>query len=363
MWSKKYNRNDELAEFISFFISYLSQRIGNFGNWFESIKNFVVMLLLTKRGKYSQSFLNTSFLILIAAVIIVWPAIAANNPFIEDDSKQDQIYTSQIITTNYEDYDAITTISDKPRDRVVEYTVKNGDTLKSISEFFDVSVESIQWLNNLNGVKINPNQKIKVPPVSGVVHKVKTGETIYSIAKKYQTEAQNIINFPFNDYADQETFSLASGQIVYVPEGVIEAPKKGIPSSPRARQSIAAGQAGTGAFIWPTSGVITQYMSWYHPALDIANRASPPIIAADRGTVVVAGWSKAGYGNHIIVDHGNGYQTLYAHLSRLDVSVGQGVDRGGYMGVMGSTGRSTGTHLHFEIHQGGKKLNPLSLLR
>ena len=363
MWKNNQKEADELAEFVRFFVYYLSNKLNLFGAKFESVKDFVVVLLMTKRGKYSQTFLNTSFLLLVVLAIVVWPAIAENNPFTEDEREKDAVYTSQVIATDFTELNAITTISDKPRDKVVDYKVKSGDTLKSVADFFDISTESIKWLNSMTSDKIKPNQNLKIPPVVGVVHKVKSGDTIYSIAKKYQTEAQNIINFPFNDYSDPDTFALTPGQVLFVPDGIIEDEKPAIAARPRSRQQIAAGQPGTGSFIWPTTGMITQYMSWYHPALDIANRASPPIIAADRGTVVFSGCQKTGYGCHIIVDHGNGYKTLYGHLIRLDVVAGQGVERGQMMGIMGSTGRSTGTHLHFEIRQGDKKLNPLSLLK
>ena len=98
-------------------------------------------------------------------------------------------------------------------------------------------------------------------------------------------------------------------------------------------------------------------------AVDIANRAAPPVIAADKGTVTYTGCLGYGYGCHIIIDHANGYQTLYAHLSSIDVSAGQAVTKGQRIGVMGSSGRSTGTHLHFEVRLGGTLLNPLNVLQ
>ncbi|MCR4285368.1 MAG: M23 family metallopeptidase, partial [Candidatus Kaiserbacteria bacterium] len=124
-----------------------------------------------------------------------------------------------------------------------------------------------------------------------------------------------------------------------------------------------AGVQGTSSFIWPTTGSITTYPVWYHMALDIANRATPPIIASDTGTVTYTGCLAYGYGCHIIVDHGNGYQTLYGHLSSIEVNAGQVVSKGQRIGAMGSTGRSTGTHLHFEIRSGGVQQNPLGFLQ
>ena len=139
-----------------------------------------------------------------------------------------------------------------------------------------------------------------------------------------------------------------------------------IQTSPRIRQSTpdAGTVVASGKLVWPASGKLTQYFVWYHKAIDIANRASPNILAADSGRVTVAGWPDGGgYGNRVLIDHGNGYQTLYAHLSRVYVLPGQSVNRGDAIGQMGSTGRSTGIHLHFEVIVGGGSINPLSVLQ
>ena len=109
--------------------------------------------------------------------------------------------------------------------------------------------------------------------------------------------------------------------------------------------------------------MITQGYSFYHKAIDIANGGGGPILAADSGIVTASGWDGSGYGNRVIVDHGNGSRTLYAHLRVLNVTEGQSVNRGDMLGEMGSTGRSTGTHLHFEIRQDSVLLNPMNYLR
>jgi len=207
---------------------------------------------------------------------------------------------------------------------------------------------------------IKPGQVLKIPPITGVVHKVASGETVYSIAKKYGVTAQNIVNYIWNDFADSDTFALTAGQTLYVPDGVIRlAPI----TSPQFIAQIQAGVRGTSNFIWPTSGSITQNPVWYHMALDIANNAAPAILAADSGTVSYAGCVGYGYGCSVIIDHGNGYQTLYAHLSSYIPDAGASVSQGQQIGVMGSTGRSTGTHLHFEVRSGGTLLNPWNFLK
>ena len=199
--------------------------------------------------------------------------------------------------------------------------------------------------------------------MTGVAHKVAKGDTVYSIAKKYDSSSQAIVDFPFNTFSNDETFELAIGQTVIVPDGV--KPQESVAVSPRIRQITpdAGSVVASGSFAWPTSGTITQNFAWYHPGLDIANKAAPNVVAADSGKVVYAGCINWGYGCHVIIDHGNGYKTLYAHFQKIYVSLGQNVGRGNLIGQMGSTGRSTGTHTHFEISKNGVKLNPLSVLK
>lgn len=356
-------QKNEISEFLSFFYSYLKNKLFDFGNFFENIKDFVVALLVIRRGKYSSSFLNTSFILLVSAALIGGPIIAENNPFIfsiDSDFSKDELRAANITYNPYEN-SLSTIISAKPRDKMVSYKVQKGDTLESISKKFDVSINSIKWANNLGDDEVKEGAILKVPPVTGVVHKVASGDSVYSIAKKYKTEAQNIVNFPFNEFEDLDTFALKVGQIVYVPNGVIKEEYTGTYTKP-VYKPVHAGVVGSSSFTWPTSGNITQYPTWYHMALDIADGGSPPVIASDRGTVIFSGCLRYGYGCHVIVDHGNGYQTLYAHLQSLSVNAGEVVSQGQTVGIMGSTGRSTGTHLHFEIRSGGVLLNPLNLL-
>ena len=149
-----------------------------------------------------------------------------------------------------------------------------------------------------------------------------------------------------------------SGQTLIIPDGV---QPEAAPIIPRVLPPVIAG--GTGQFQWPTNGSVTQYPVWYHNALDIANPSAPGIVAADSGTVVKVEYLRYGYGQHVLIDHGNGYQTLYAHMSDIYVKPGNAVARGQVIGRMGSSGRSTGTHLHFEIRKNGVIQNPLSYLK
>lgn len=352
----------DLGEFIRFIWGYFISHLFNIGRTFENFKDIIVAFLIVKRGRYSSSFLNTSFFLLVITALVAGPIIVENNPFTAPPNQSNGNAQGAILAYNPSENSLSTVISAKPRDRVVEYTVSEGETLASIGKKFDVSVDSIKWVNNIKTDIIRPDQVLKIPPITGVVHKVVAGENIYTIAKKYKSSAQNIVNFPFNDFTDFDTFGLQAGQTLYVPDGVIEE------EQPKyfANQYYAQAQAGVRGstnFIWPTSGMITQNPAWYHMALDIANAAAPPVIAADTGTVIYTGCLNWGYGCHVIVDHGNGFQTLYGHLSSIAVSAGQVVSQGQGVGNMGSTGRSTGTHLHFEIRSGGVLQNPFNYLK
>lgn len=351
-----------LFEFVHFLKDYAKSRFLGFGQRFEKTKDVLVAILVVKRGKYSSSFLNMSFFLLIFTAMVGGPIIAQNNPFISSLESQTGGYQAAIVSYNPYEGSLGTTISAKPRDKVVDYEVLGGDTLASIAKKFSVSVDSVKWANNLKTETIKPGQTLKVPPVSGVVHKVGSGENVYTIAKKYSTDAQKIVNFPFNDFADLDSFALTPGQTLIVPDGVPPAEKPKFIAGPQ-YAPIQAGVKGTSNFIWPTSGSISQSPVWYHMAVDIQNPSAPVVIASDTGTVTFAGCLGYGYGCNVIINHANGFETLYAHLSSIGVAAGQAIGQGQQIGVMGCSGRCTGTHLHFEVRSGGALLNPLSFLK
>lgn len=262
-------------------------------------------------------------------------------------------------------YDTKTNISEKPRSEIIEYEVKSGDTLSGVAKKFDISLDTVKWANDMERDTIKPGQILKILPVSGVAHTVKSGDTLESVAKKYSAEQQPILDFPFNDIPDD--MKLKVGQVLIVPDGV---PPKAPSKAKTVPQYLAQGPSSTfsapggGNFIWPARGLLTQGFSWYHPGIDIADRSALGIAASDGGVVTVAGWpDNYGYGNRVVIDHGNGYQTLYGHLSNIYISVGQRVSRGQIIGQMGSTGRSTGTHLHLEIRYKGIAVNPRAILK
>jgi murein DD-endopeptidase MepM/ murein hydrolase activator NlpD len=351
----------ELQEFLSELAEFVIKKLHLSFIRIEAGKGAFVSALYRQRGRQSKRLIHSSIAGLAAIGMIMAPVVADEFPGRTVDPWT--IPNSSAVLSATAAENAISTdISQKGRDKVIDYTVVEGDTLASIAQKFDIDKDTIKWQNDLTKETIKIGQVLQILPVKGVAHKVQKGDTLSSIAKRYDAETQAIADFPFNTFLNDETFDLAVGQVIIVPDGV--KPNE-TPTAPRIRQL--APDAGTavasGQFVWPTSGTITQYFSWYHPGDDIANRAAPEVLAADSGAVIYSGCVSYGYGCHVIIDHGNGYRTLYGHLQRIYVNQGQGINRGVALGKMGSTGRSTGTHLHFEVVKNGVKLNPLSVLR
>lgn len=349
----------DLREFFRLWLEFCSRhlRFAFFG--FEDFKTNFAALLYRQRGKFARPFIHSGMFALSAVGIMLGPVISEQFPQTASfDLGQGQVLSA---TT-----DSVQTIIADPNTRssITDYTVLAGDTISSIADKFGVSQETIIWQNNLTKKSVlKPGQVLQILPITGIAHRVQKGDTIYSIAKKYNAEPQPIIDYPFNTFVNDETFALAVGQIIFVPDGtppqIVPAPSRYAQITPNAGQVSA-----TGNFVWPTSGRISQGFAWYHPAIDIANPAAPDVLAADSGTIIVAGWpDNGGYGNRVVIDHGNGYRTLYAHLQDIYVFAGQTVKRGDAIGKMGSTGRSTGTHVHFEIIENGVKENPFRFLR
>jgi len=363
---KRPSLGEDLLQFLRHLLIYGRKKLFGAFLVLETSKSKLATQLYQKRGKYTRPFVHSGMVILMIAGITIGPVlIAETNPVLEQDFWQEAPESTSVLSGLSAAASTYTFISEKPRAEVIEYEVKSGDTVSSIAERFGVSVDTIIWENNFasDKVKIKAGQVLRVLPASGILHAVKRGETIYSIAKKYDVSAQAVVDWPYNTFTNDETFALAVGQTLMVPDGVM--PKKE-PVAPRyfAKVSPEVGiVTGTGQFVWPAGGQITQWYRAWHRGIDIANRSLPGIAAADSGTVIVVGWPAPwAYGKRVLIDHGNGYQTLYAHLNDIYVSAGQKVSRGQVIGQMGSTGRSTGPHLHFEIRQNGVALNPMSFL-
>ncbi len=353
---------DYLNLFLSELTDYLLKILHLTFIRFENGKSILAALLYRQRGKYAKRFVHSSMAFLAAFGVMIAPVVANEFPS-EKIDPWNVAPSFTVVSASVENSGISTDISEKTRDKIIEYKVQEGDTISSIANKFGVSANTILWQNNLNEKdKIKPGQILEILPVSGISHRVVKGDTVYSIAKKYDTSPQSIVDFPFNTFVNDETFELAIGQTIIVPDGVKPSQK----TAPRVRQITpdAGTVVASGTFVWPASGSISQYFAWYHKGVDIANKSAPNVLAADSGKVIVAGWpDNYGYGNRVVIDHGNGYKTLYAHLSSIYVVAGQTVTRGSAIGKMGSTGRSTGTHLHFEIIKDGTYLNPLNVLK
>jgi LysM repeat protein len=253
----------------------------------------------------------------------------------------------------------ITIIPERGRQGVFVYVVQSGDNVSKIAQSFGLRPETILWSNPELETwpdYIVVGQELFILPLNGAYHEVKAGDTLDSIAKRYSVDISAIVECEYNDLA--EPYELQAGQRLVIPGGtrpvVARYVRATAPPPTNAPQ-------GTGNFMWPTSGYLTQSYWLGHQAIDIGAPTGTPVYAADAGYVAATGWM-GGYGNYVIVNHGNGFETLYAHLSEIRAIAGQGVDRGHLIGLVGSTGRSTGPHLHFEIRQGGVKRNPLGFL-
>ncbi len=273
-----------------------------------------------------------------------------------------------------------TTIPNRPSQDVVVYTVAQGDSVFSIAKSYNIKPETVLWAN-YDQLKdspdmLSPGMQLKIPPVNGVYYQWQAGDTIQSVANTFGSTVDDIIGWAGNKI-DLTNPQVTTGTWVMVPNGhrefkawfvpQIARGKAGVSKSvygPGACEGSYEGAYGSGGFIWPSAN---HYLSgndfWSgHLGIDIAGGLGDAVWASDSGVVVFAGWSLGGYGNMIMIDHGNGYQTVYAHLSNVQVGCGQSVYQGNYIGAIGSTGNSTGAHLHFEVRLNGAFVDPWYVL-
>ncbi|HLB65310.1 MAG TPA: peptidoglycan DD-metalloendopeptidase family protein [Anaerolineales bacterium] len=281
---------------------------------------------------------------------------------------------------------AHTVFPTRPRLEVIRYVVQSGDTVFGIAENFNLNPQSILWGNydvlTDDPHNLQPGQELNVPPVDGTLYTWHQGDTLAGVAGFFGVEPQDIADWPGNDIppgSDLSNPPIEAGSLVMVPGGHREFTNWSAPRISRTDPAVARllgpgacaaaydGPIGDGVFGWPTN---LHYLTGYdyspaanHPAIDIAGDEGHAIYASDDGVIVYSGWHNGGYGLVIVIDHGNGWQTLYAHLSQINFVCGQAVYQGNVIGLMGSTGNSSGAHLHFEImHETYGKVNPWDFL-
>jgi murein DD-endopeptidase MepM/ murein hydrolase activator NlpD len=265
-----------------------------------------------------------------------------------------------------------TTIPTRSRSEVLTYEVQTGDTLFIIADNFGINAETILFGNfdflNGNPHLLAPGDVLNILPINGAYHLWSEGDTLEKIAETYFVEQDIIVQWPGNNLDPYELeFNdnpIQPGTWLVIPGGqrddyVDWGPPAISRSNPVSASyygsgycgQIYEGAVGTYNFIWPTSATYISafYNPVLHPAIDIAASIGYPVFASDTGVVVYAGWSVYGYGNLVVIDHGNGWQSAYAHLDTIRVSCGQSVYQGSTIGTMGNTGQSTGPHLHFEL--------------
>ncbi len=265
----------------------------------------------------------------------------------------------------------------RPRSEPVEYEVLSGDAVFSIAQKFNISPETLLW-SNYAVLRDDPHllsigQVLRIPPTNGILYEWKDGDTLEVVARNFKASVDDILNWSGNklDFANPE---IDAGELVMIPGGQREFQQWVVPTYAVGRSGTASLPGGCeiggsilyggGWFTWPADN---RYLSgndfWSgHLAIDIAAATGAPIYAADSGVVVFSGWNGSGYGNVVMIDHMNGYHTLYAHLSSTNVSCGSSVVQGNIVGRAGSTGNSTGPHLHFEVRYLGGFLNPWTVL-
>lgn len=266
---------------------------------------------------------------------------------------------------------AVSDMTSSDRTAIETYTVAVGDTLSTIADKFDLSLNTILWANNLSvSTILQPGDSLIILPLDGVYHTVSSGDTLASIAQTYGVDQDTIASY--NGLANVN--ALAIGDELLIPGGEVQAtPRRtssaiaSIISSPLPSGSTATisnpSVTGSGSMMWPTDWrVITQYYGWSHTGVDIDCGYMNDNYAADAGYVQFSGW-KGGYGYAVEINHGNGIVTRYGHHSSLYVTAGQYVSQGQAIGRCGTTGRSTGTHLHFEVIVNGTFRNPLEYIR
>ena len=266
--------------------------------------------------------------------------------------------------------------ADKPRYTIEEYRVSRGDSMFAISESFKLTPETVLWANydvlQDDPHSLSPGQVLKIPPTDGIYYQWKENDTLDSVANEFETTIDDILNYAGNDI-DLSDPKIESGSWVMIPGGKREFVQWLVPTiasgasgtSSTSQSACPGGAVGSGGLMWPADAHSLSGNDYWpgHLGIDIAAGQGAPVYAADSGVVTMAtGGYNYGYGNVIQIDHGNGYSTIYAHLSTIGVSACASVGAGQWIGASGNTGNSQGAHLHFEVRLNGGFINPWFVL-
>ncbi len=348
---------------------------------------------------------GTSLLTLIVIAVVLWlvqmffsqasdaqvNAAAANGPTPTPNVVMEEAIPVGL-DVNYEGIPRMaqpfTTIPSRPRQEITTYTVQEGDTIFGISEKFGLDPETVLWGNYAilqdNPHALQPDQELNILPINGTYYEWQDGDGLNGVASFFGVPPEDIINFSGNNLdaasiGDYARPNIAPGTMLIVPGGTREFVSWSAPLGitredpalarvlgPGACDPISGGAVGFGNFVYPTN---KHFLSGFdystksnHWGIDLAGSEGEGVYATDAGVVVYSGWNNYGYGNMVMIDHGNGFQSLYAHLSDLYRFCGQSVGQGEGIGAIGSTGRSSGAHLHFEIMTATYKINPWDVL-
>jgi murein DD-endopeptidase MepM/ murein hydrolase activator NlpD len=288
--------------------------------------------------------------------------------------------TDQGLTAIFRFANLHTDIPERASLDVQDYVVQSGDSLFGIAKSFNIKPDTILF-SNYDTLTDNPDnlsigQKLEIPPTDGVYYQWQAGNTLQGVADQFHADPQDILLWPGNHLNISNPDSIQPGKWVMIPGGSRPFHTWVVPIVARGRAGVlknilgpggcdvSGGAYGTGGFVWPAGNhrLSGNDFGPSHLGIDIAAGMGAAIYAADSGVVVYAGAISGGYGNMVMIDHGNGYQTLYAHLSQINVRCGQSVGQGQLIAYAGSTGNSTGPHLHFEVRYGGGFINPWTVL-